>query len=265
LAKDVNVHFSGKYCLACHHDLPLGDGDKRLKYGGDFRRLCRCHFDGGPIHVHPVEFSTEKSSRIRIPEEFPLAQDNATCLTCHDVFAQCRDSEADKILLKGQMLLRGLPYENRLQFCFRCHDRDRYRKYNPHEQVDATGQTIEVKCLYCHSEVPDTDQSTYRDVKLISNYGELCMGCHYRVARQPLHARHLRKPGPEVLARMQEMQEKFDIVLPLDRNGQVTCATCHNPHQKGLIPDRRAGAKGAGAPHRHRLAGNMCIKCHPMR
>jgi cytochrome c peroxidase len=64
---------------------------------------------------------------------------------------------------------------------------------------------------------------------------------------------------------MKQMQAEFKIVLPLDQDGKVICVTCHNPHQKGLIPDQRAGATGAGAIHRHRLAGNMCIKCHPMR
>jgi hypothetical protein len=64
---------------------------------------------------------------------------------------------------------------------------------------------------------------------------------------------------------MKRLQVEYNIVLPLDRKGQITCATCHNPHQKGLIPDQRAGAGGAGAAHRHRIHENLCIKCHPMQ
>lgn len=121
------------------------------------------------------------------------------------------------------------------------------------------------KCLYCHTDVPDATHATYREVKLIGRYGELCKGCHYSTAKQAFHARHLRKPVRAVAERMQQVQAQFNIVLPLDQNGSVTCVTCHNPHQKGLIPDQRAGAKGAGMSHRHRLPGNLCIKCHTMR
>jgi hypothetical protein len=39
----------------------------------------------------------------------------------------------------------------------------------------------------------------------------------------------------------------------------------YNPHQKGVIPDKRAGANGAAEKFRHRLTDSMCVKCHPMR
>jgi len=51
------------------------------------------------------------------------------------------------------------------------------------------------------------------------------------------------------------------------------CFRCHdiyqyqryNPHEKRVIPNKRAGATGAGEKKRRRLVDNMCIKCHPMR
>lgn len=268
LAPSTNIHFNARYCLECHHAVPQRrDGGARLKYGGDFRRLCRCHYkeQGGPIHPHPVNTTVPQREDLKLPKTFPLKNDTLTCLTCHDVFVQCRDSEEDRILLQGQMLLRGLPYDNRLEFCFRCHDRSRYAQYNPHDQLDRQGKVIEDRCLYCHRQVPDTRKATFQEVELIGNFAELCMGCHYQTAKLPLHARHLRRPSDPILARMKLMQAEYNIVLPLDRNGRVTCVTCHNPHEKGLIPDQRAGARGAGAERRHRLQDNMCIKCHPMQ
>jgi cytochrome c peroxidase len=61
------------------------------------------------------------------------------------------------------------------------------------------------------------------------------------------------------------METQHGILLPLSAEGNITCATCHNPHEKGVIPDRRLGARGASLTRRHRLQHDMCIKCHPMR
>jgi len=60
------------------------------------------------------------------------------------------------------------------------------------------------------------------------------------------------------------MEEKFGIILPLDADGKMTCVTCHNPHQKGVIPPERAAAKGADSKFRHRLPDKMCTECHQM-
>jgi cytochrome c peroxidase len=64
---------------------------------------------------------------------------------------------------------------------------------------------------------------------------------------------------------MKQMEAELGIILPLNEDGKITCVTCHNPHEKGVISTERVGAKGAGEIHRHRLSGNMCIKCHQMR
>ena len=124
---------------------------------------------------------------------------------------------------------------------------------------------MELTCLYCHTEIPDEKRANYEDVKLLANPEVLCVGCHGRITENQWHTRHLRKPPVEIANRIKELQEKFHIILPLDADGKITCATCHNPHQKGVIPDKRAGAKGAGEKFRHRLGDNMCVKCHPMR
>jgi hypothetical protein len=265
LSPDINVHFNARYCLECHEKPPVSSRETFLKYGGDFKILCRCHFEANRTHIHPAEFVPSKVSMVKIPNRFPLPDGKVTCTTCHDIVVQCQDSREDKILKQGQLFLRGAPYETRTSLCFQCHNKANYKKYNPHIQLSQKGDVLKQKCFYCHTELPDEKKTGLKDAKLLGNFGAICMGCHQKSAKQPLHARHLREPSAEVLAQMKHMQTLLNIVLPLDQNGQVTCVTCHNPHQKGLIPDTRAGAKGAGEIHRHRLAGNMCIKCHPMR
>ena len=267
VTENTDIHFNARYCQECHTIVPSRKtGEKFLRYGGDYQKLCRCHYpETGPMHTHPVDILPTEDETLTVPKSFPLQEGKMTCISCHDIFVQCRDSESDRLLMQGQMLLRGLPYDKRIDFCFRCHDKDRYQKYNPHKQIDPEGNVIKTRCLYCHAEAPDSSQTTWEDVQLIGGFTELCMGCHYQAAKQPLHERHLRRPSEPILARMKLLQIEFNIVLPLDRKGMITCSTCHNPHQKGLIPDQRAGATGAGAAHRHRIQDNLCIKCHPMQ
>ena len=260
----TDIHYTGLYCLECHEQTPANGSGKLLKYGGDFEQLCRCHYDTDTPYVHPVDIKPPKEIKSRIPTGFPLSKGKITCITCHDVFLQCRENLADKILLKGKMLLRGGPYKNRTSICFICHDDGKYRKLNPHEQLDKKGAIIVEKCLYCHEEKPDEKRAKHEDIKLIGDYESLCERCHMRRNRRSLHDSHIRIPSPKVLARIKQMENEFGIVLPLSDSGKVTCATCHNPHEKGVIPDYKAGSKIKGEGHRHRLSGNLCIKCHQL-
>lgn len=264
-ASTTDIHYSGRYCLECHESLPKKGGNNNLRYGGDFKILCRCHYNTAANYVHPVDIVPSEELKPRIPDEFPLKDGQVVCSTCHDIVVQCRDSQVDRIFLKEQKFLRGAPLPTKTSICFRCHDAENYQMYNPHDQLTAKNEIIEEKCLYCHAEIPDSQKTTLKDAKLIGNLQALCARCHMKVARQTLHANHLRKPSPDVLAQIKKLEDQYNIILPLGDDGQITCATCHNPHEKGVIPDKRSGAKGASEFQRHRLSGNMCIKCHPMQ
>lgn len=265
IPESTDIHFSAKYCKECHVRTPRNGSHTPLRFGGDFKVLCRCHYSSSQNYIHPVDIRPSDELRPRIPEEFPLQNGEVTCSTCHDIFIQCRDKPPEKILLKEQKFLRGAPYEETTTLCFKCHDVNQYRKYNPHKQLNAQKQIEEKKCLYCHSNIPDEKQTTYEDAKLLGNMEIICVRCHAKESKQPFHAKHLRKPSLEVLKAIRQLRDHQHIILPLSQDGRVTCATCHNPHEKGVIPDRREGAKGAGYTKRHRLADKMCIKCHPMR
>lgn len=261
----TDIHYSAEYCSECHVDVPPKRGPKFLRYGGDFKKLCRCHYNTEKNYPHPVDLEPSENLKRRIPSKLPLQDGKVTCATCHQIVIQCHDKPKEKIFLKENKFLRGAPYQNRTDLCFECHDINEYRKYNPHLQLDSREQIIEAKCLFCHSEVPDENRANYEDVKLLANAESICLGCHSRITENLWHTRHLRKPPLDILKTIEELKDKYHIILPLDPDGKITCATCHNPHQKGVIPDKRAGAIGADEKFRHRLTDNMCVRCHPMR
>ena len=194
---------------------------------------------------------------------FPLFKEKITCNTCHDIYIQCQEDQ--KPFQKQNMFLRKPTSEKSSDFCFKCHDKSKFSMYNPHKQLDSKGAIIDTKCLYCHTEIPDVQKAGYPDAKLIGDIKALCQRCHSKLSRQSLHDRHLmRKPPEKILETIRRLQDQYNVILPLSEDNELVCATCHNPHEKGTIPTGRAGAKGADEHYRHRLPGNICIKCHQM-
>jgi len=158
--------------------------------------------------------------------------------------------------------LKGTPFPKKTDICVKCHSEDTYEIFNPHIQLNENGDVIKEKCVYCHIKKPDEIRANYQDVKFVLSLRLLCPGCHYFRRSHPANANHLLKPSAETLAMMKEVRQEFGIILPLDNNGEVVCITCHNPHEKGVIPAERFGARGASEEFRHRLPGKMCLACH---
>jgi len=259
----TNIHYTDKYCTECHEQTPL-NGNKFLKYGEDYKQLCRCHYKTAARDIHPSDIEPPEEIKKRIPNDFPLRNGKIACITCHDIFAQCKDSKTNDTFARERNFLRGAPYEKLTMLCFKCHNKTKFEKFNPHEQLDEKKEIIALKCLYCHKKIPDVKKEEFKDVALIGDLEPLCVRCHNQAYKGTLHATHLRKPSAKVLARIKQMEIELGITLPLSDEGKITCATCHNPHEKGVIPAERVGAKGAGEAHKNRLSGNMCIKCHDM-
>jgi hypothetical protein len=67
----------------------------------------------------------------------------------------------------------------------------------------------------------------------------------------------------EMIQEKKEFERKYDVSLPLGPNNTVVCASCHNPHQFGVI----LGKGGyATPPGEHRLIvenpWRLCTACH---
>lgn len=250
----AEYHYTGKYCTDCHEQVPQEGGNKFLKYAGDYNKLCKCHAPDN--YVHPVDIKPSQEKKAEIPAELPLQNGKITCLTCHDIYWQCQKRRVDKNSLRGKR------FPKRSDFCFKCHDKGSYRMLDIHSQLNAEGKIIVDKCLYCHTDKPDENRVRYEDVKFIGNLEMICQRCHVIRGNHAGNVNHLVKPSPNALVRMQAMEKKFGIILPLDENGQLTCITCHNPHGKGVIRAESPAAKGADSKHRQRLPGRLCIECH---
>ena len=130
--------------------------------------------------------------------------------------------------------------------------------------INENGEVLTESCLYCHAETPDVQKESFKDIKLIGKLAVICQRCHVIAGNHSGNFNHLVKPSAKGLAKMKHMEAKFGIILPLDEDGKMTCITCHNPHQRGVIPAERAGAKGADSKFKHRLPGKLCIECHQM-
>ena len=66
-----------------------------------------------------------------------------------------------------------------------------------------------------------------------------------------------------MIRKKEEFEKEYDVSLPLGPNNTVVCASCHNPHQIGVI----LGKGGFATPPReHRLVlediWKLCTACH---
>ena len=259
MTPQTNLHYTGQYCNECHEQPPTRGGDRYLRYGGDYRLLCRCHTVPSGVYIHPVDIAPSVEKRKRIPPDFPLENGKLTCLTCHDIYRQCQ-----KRLFELNSL-RGAPYPRRTDFCYNCHVKEAYGQTDPHQQLDKNDEIVIVTCLICHKEKPDEKHATFKEVTFIGNIETMCRRCHHIAGNHSGNIDHMGLiPSPAGLKKIKIVEVKYNVRLPLDENGKMTCITCHNPHEKGVIPESSPGAKGAGSKYRHRLPENLCQECHQM-
>ena len=259
MTPQTNLHYTGRYCNECHEKPAVRGGDRYLRYGGDYSMLCRCHTLSSEVYIHPVNITPSSEKRKRIPKDFPLENGKLTCLTCHDLYRQCQKR------LFERNSLRGAPYSQRVSFCYNCHVSGNYKENNPHQQLNDNNEIIIGTCLICHKEKPDEIHATFKDVTFIGNIEMICRRCHHIAGNHSGNHDHMKDiPSAKGVKRIKLVEAKFHTVLPLNENGKMTCVTCHNPHEKGVIPENRPGAKGAGSKYRHRLPKNLCKECHQM-
>jgi hypothetical protein len=131
-----------------------------------------------------------------------------------------------------------------------------------HDQIDKKGKIYANKCLYCHVKMPDEKKDEFKDIKLVKNIEAVCQGCHVIRGNHSGNFNHMVKPSAKYLNKMKQMESTFGIIMPLDDKGKMSCMTCHNPHEKGVISAESPAAKGADSKFKHRLPGKLCQECH---
>jgi predicted CXXCH cytochrome family protein len=253
-AETVNPHWTGKHCAECHED----GSQPALRFGGDIHRICvRCHDrkTAATFEPHPVQVSMPDAMRQRMSRQWPLQEGRISCRTCHDMLPQMYENIA--VQIANPDFLRVGSQKQRDEFCFFCHDKKTLQKENPHKQLNPDGSINRNTCLVCHRADPDPENTAGSpDPLLISESPLLCGGCHAQQQQNhPARADHLVKPP----AAMQPLLEKAGRDLPLV-NGTIHCATCHNPHEPGVLKNRTA----ADARHFLRTGSpaRLCITCH---
>jgi hypothetical protein len=275
-AQVPDPHWRGDGCIACHVRKP----DKRGLHlrSKDVDALCNnCHTTVSfHSYIHPTGIRPEQKMLKQMSSGFRAAVKRAkgklSCITCHDLPKQCL---GDKLQQQREpRFFRGGPYDTRSAICYQCHDAKAYARLNPHDQIDKQGHLREERCGVCHRTLKGLAQATTLeqvDFNLKDNLSAMCTGCHpykphpgggFSFSRKKQEAsNHLVVPTPEIFKRMQQQQAANQLLMPLDTStGKIYCATCHNPHEKGVIHNV-AAAKGAGSDKRLRTV-EICEQCH---
>lgn len=274
-------HWREDSCRACHREIPKGN-DPKLR-GKNIIGLCNnCHDTiSVNAYIHAVGMAPSEEKRNRMPAQFSQAIQRGggvvTCITCHDLPMQCKKDRFEEKIANPRFF-RGGPYKERTDLCFNCHNPMHYERLNPHDQISDEGELNVQSCLVCHNITPNR-----REVKSIDDVSfnvnddlfKLCTGCHpwrphpgggwamFAKGSNSEGPNHLVKPPEAILKRLKETESRLDIVLPLDpSNGNIFCATCHNPHERGVQRHARAD-RGADGPKRLRREGmQICDSCH---
>ena len=268
----TNIHFNERYCTECHLNRPSRGDGAQLRYE-NYTQACRCHGYTPDTYTHPVDMPLSAEKKATIPAEFPLTDDKITCNTCHNMTLQCEPKY--KLKRHNKAFLRTAPSLGRTFLCFQCHQEKQYKMFDPHKQLDASGAINPESCLYCHETKPDEQHATLGSrkngedtVHLVGDFEVLCLRCHNNKAgNHPLNINHLIKPSEKVSSRMFWSERNLWIVLPLNDEGKITCITCHNPHERGVIPSEKAASAGASDKGRLRKSwggGSICVVCHNM-
>ena len=262
-SRSINPHWQDLLCVCCHQQQLPTKGDAALAGTGDINEICnRCHHsEFARAEIHPVGITPSKN--IRIPSDMPLTDGKLTCETCHQSSLQQSALGAASVGNENPDFLRYNQL-SRPEFCVLCHIKELYRRLNPHKQRDEQGRIREQSCLFCHAVRPDVLVFGMESVSfVVENPNEYCVGCHPGFdQKHPSGGDHLVKPSEKILAALRTSVARIGVELPLFK-GKIVCATCHNPHEEGVlvIP---AAASGAQRQNKLRLmpGREQCRGCH---
>jgi hypothetical protein len=253
---NLNPHGGKIFCLACHPDTPQSGAPVALRFPGESLRLCqRCH---AGVEHHPLGVTSTPATWKMDFSRTPLEKEAVVCISCHKP-PECLGA----VGRENPRFLRGGPYNTVEEFCARCHEGKNFSTLNPHDQIDGSGEIYEKKCLYCHVVVPSVSAGA-DGLRYTDTLTALCISCH-QTGPHPSGVDHVTELPREMRDNLGEYEERRKVRLPLEEDDHVTCITCHNPHERGLLK----GAGGIGADENKRLRlttfNEQCTPCHGRR
>lgn len=221
-----------------------------------------------------------------------------SCSTCHDVhdprplFAGTPEGEGQR-----EGFLRSIPGEGAAGLCIHCHTQQSAVQGSKHDLTMANGALTGLSdltpagggaCSFCHaphgavtrrylwtglSAPPHLKQSEAEASSDANVIVTICSGCHAEGGiasnRAPVVALH--PPGLVMPYGMQSAAEDgFPLYNPegeIIPDGDIVCATCHNPHQWDAGTQGAAseiGNRGTAATSflREGVHQSLCASCH---
>ncbi len=245
-----NPHGLKISCIACHEKRP--EPKKQVTYiDNDYEKICRkCHENDIDGH-HVTKVKSTINTYLMDFLNFPLLNEEIFCSTCHDEVCY------DEINPRNKDFLFNGPYRSKAEFCDKCHKKEVSTRENAHSQIDAKGNIIKKKCAICHTKL---QQEGDKEIYLVAPIKELCSRCHVVFNHPDLN--HLIPIDGEKLDILRQYEDEFKIEFPLSDSDEITCTTCHNPHDKGVLK----GVKAVGAGEYLLLRGvsfeEACTPCH---
>jgi hypothetical protein len=250
--KAIDPHWTGKHCLECH----LTDKGPDLKFNGSVTQVCnRCHGDSPPpcAKVHSGSTIIPEIMKETIAVDWPLDNSAITCLTCHAARLQMHTNK--KVENENNNFLRESKPNDLVNFCFICHQKERFKKTNPHQ---LTNRDV---CFRCHTESLSMGLEVSFESSVKTKSPSLCLGCHGNLSKEHLEHVLIKKDKVAVHKWVLDNLQKDGLELPL-ADGKMHCSTCHNQHPEGII-GRKEAAIGAGEEHLLRIPTNhLCAVCH---
>ncbi len=290
----INPHWQQDGCPSCHKM----DAETTIPIAPDQVDLVclSCH-NGTKARskVHPIHRILPDTYLFTKPADWPLIDGKLGCLTCHDVKKTC-DKSLNRPLV-NPLFLRDRWAGNQQKFCQNCHTASIVNISVPHIMISGSNDIINMSekneieepvCLLCHLELLDRHAlKRSGDPKLRSSQDVLCNTCHQmsRTLFNPGHmtvkispetqaymyAREILGPNVQVdtmyLGRLKESNAQPRRMVP-DRQGNMTCTTCHNPHQeKVFAPDSEMAFQpmwliGPSRVKSLSTTNQICIYCH---
>ena len=231
-------------------------GDMRIDPHGKREMCSHCHISET---VHKGE------------KKFRLDTIEATCLACHAKMGDSLDEYLKRMIPDVEIKKEMIKYFTK-QADFSCHtchyvmcqsgSRKELQLRDPHIQLNKEGKIIEKTCLFCHIKVPDYKKPSFKDAVIRYDVSYFCSLCHVMSSQK--RGLGFGKPmTTDMVLRKKAFEEKYDISLPLGPNNTVICASCHNPHQQGVILGKGGYSNASGD---HRLVSDdpwkLCTACH---